>query len=281
MTNWGVIGVSAGIDNYEADFVVNPVVNGGTVDVESTSGSLFAAFYRGNLYFDAIFSFGGLDSDTTRQAFYVPTPPNPCAPAPCPTQDATLLGSTSGDFLSGGATIGYDANRGNWDITTTLSLSYRDITIDGYSETDPTGGGLTLAFDKQTVESFKSIIGISISGAFSRSFGVLSPMFRAEYHHEFTDDRQSLVAKYSVEELLAAQDVPGSAGPGVFSLDPTVCFSCFQIFSDPIDTDFGLVGVGLSAVFSRRVQLYGVFDFLVGSEHLTSTMFSVGLRGQF
>ncbi len=281
MTNWGVVGVSVGIDNYEADFDVNPVVNGGTVDIDSTSGSLFAAFYRGNLYFDAIFSFGDLDSDTTRQAFYVPTPPNPCAPAPCPTTDATLLGSTGGDFLSGGATIGYDANRGKWDITTTLSLSYRDITIDGYTETDPAGGGLTLAFDKQTVESFKSIIGISFSGAFSRSFGVLSPMFRAEYHHEFKDDLQSLMAKYSVEEQLAAQGVPGAAGPGVFSLDDTVCFSCFQIFSDPIDTDFGLLGVGLAAVFSRRVQLYGVFDFLVGTDNLTSSMFSVGIRGQF
>ncbi len=283
MTNWGVIGVSAGIDNYEADFDVNPVVNGGTVDIDSTSGSLFAAFYRGNLYFDAIFSFGDLDSDTTRQAFYVPTPPpNSCLPPnPCPTQDVTLLGSTSGDYLSGGATIGYDANRGNWDITTTLSLSYRDITIDGYTETDPAGGGLTLAFDKQTVESFKSIIGISFSGAFSRSFGVLSPIFRVEYHHEFEDDLQSLMAKYSVEELLAAQGVPGSAGPGVFSLDDTVCFSCFQIFSDPIDTDFGLVGVGLAAVFSRRVQLYGVFDFLVGADNLTSSTFSVGIRGQF
>jgi len=37
MTNWGVVGVSVGIDNYEADFDVNPVVNGGTVDIDSTS----------------------------------------------------------------------------------------------------------------------------------------------------------------------------------------------------------------------------------------------------
>jgi outer membrane autotransporter protein len=51
--------------------------------------------------------------------------------------------------------------------------------------------------------------------------------------------------------------------------------------SEEIDTDFGLVGVGLSAVFSRRVQMYFMYDALVGADNLTSNTYSVGIRGQF
>jgi uncharacterized protein with beta-barrel porin domain len=281
MLNSGVVGVSIGVDNYDADFQTNALVNGGSVKLDSTSGSVFGAFYNNNWYFDGILTVANLETDTTRRAFY-PSPNAALCPAmaPCPGEDDTLLGTADGDYFAGGATIGYDANRGNWDITTALSLAYRDIDIDGYTEVDPNGGGLTLSYDKQNVKSLKSILGVSFSRAFSRDFGILSPYFRAEWHHEFEDDLQSLLAKYSVEELLADQGLGGAAA-GVFSLNPAQCFSCFQVLSDGIDTDFGLLGVGLSAVFSQRIQLYGVFDFLVGADNLTSNNFAVGLRGQF
>ena len=75
--------------------------------------------------------------------------------------------------------------------------------------------------------------------------------------------------------------VSGAAGSGVFSLNAAECISCFQINSDQIDSDFALVGVGLSAVFARRLQIYGVYDVLVGIDDITSNSFSVGIRGQF
>lgn len=277
MLDYGVIGASIGIDNYEADFDNNLVVSGGSLDVDGTSGSLFGALYRGNLYFDAILSFGNLDTDTSRRAVYV-SRNQMCSNAACPGENDTLVGSTDGDYLAGGATIGYDVNRGNWDISTTLSLTYRDIDIDGYSESDPAGGGLSLSFSDQTIESFRSIVGIAVSGSFSRSFGILSPQFRAEWHHEFQDTPDSLIAKYAVEESL---NVPGAAGPGVFSLNTAECISCFQINSDEIDSDFALLGVGLSAVFSQRVQIYGMFETLVGIDNISSNSFAVGIRGQF
>lgn len=273
----GVIGASVGVDNYEADFENSLLVSGGSLEVEGTSGSLFAALYRGNLYFDGILSFGNLDTDTVRRAVYSST--NTCDPAtPCPGENDTLTGETDGDFVAAGATVGYDANRGNWDISTTLSLAYRDIDIDGYNETDAMGGGLPLSFADQTIESLRSILGVAFTGNFSRNFGILSPQLRIEWHHEFEDDPVPLLAKYVVEEQLT---VPGAAGAGVFSLDAAQCISCFQINSDKIDTDFALVGVGLSAVFSRRVQIYGVYDALIGLDNISSNAFSVGIRGQF
>ena len=120
---------------------------------------------------------------------------------------------------------------------------------------------------------------MSFTGSFSRDFGILSPHFRAEWHHEFEDDPARLFAKYAVENQLADQGVQGAAGAGIFGF--TNCISCFLINGDEIDTDFGVLAVGLSAVFSRRIQVYGMIDTVVGLDHLTSTAFSAGIRGQF
>jgi len=273
----GVIGVSVGVDDYDADLDTNALVSGGSVEVEGTSGSVFAALYRGNMYFDGIISFGSLDSDTSRTAFY-PSNNSNCAIAACPGENATLTGETDGDYVAAGVTVGYDANRGNWDISTTLSVAYRDIEIDGYTESDAAGGGLSLSYADQKIESLRSILGISFTGNFSRNFGILRPQLRIEWHHEFEDDQTQLVAKYAVEEQLG---IPGAAGPGVFSLIPGECFSCFLINSDVIDTDFAIVGIGLSAVFSQRPQIHFVYDALLGLDNLSSNAFSVGIRGQF
>ncbi len=276
----GVIGFSVGLDNYEADFDTVLLVNGGKVEVEGTSGSIFGALFRGNVYVDGIVSFGRLDSDTTRRAFYPSM--NTCpVNQPCPGEDDTLLGETDGDYLAAGATLGFDTTRGNWDISTTVSVAYRDIELDAYNETDPMGGGLSLAYDKQEIESLRSVLGIAFTGTFSRDFGILSPHFRLEWHHEFEDDPNRLLAKYAVEDQLAANGVMGAAGAGVFSLDTAQCISCFAINSDKVDSDFALAGIGISAVFARRVQLYLMYDALLGLDNLTSHSIAVGLRGQF
>jgi outer membrane lipase/esterase len=277
LLNSGVVGISIGIDNYDADFETNSVVEGGNVEVEGTSGSIFGAWYRNAWYFDGIVSFGSLDSDTSRTAFYLSNNPA-CIPA-CPGENRTLLGETGGDYVSVGASIGYDFNRGNWDISPTLSIAYRDIDMDGYTELDSTGGGLNLSYADQEIKSLKTILGLSFVGNYSRSFGILSPHVRFEWHHETEDDPSRLTAKYAVEEQLAALGVGGAAGAGDFNLSQ--CISCFVINGDEVDTDFGLVGLGLSAVFSQRIQIYGIYDALIGMDHLTSNAFSVGIRGQF
>ncbi|MGI9260954.1 MAG: autotransporter outer membrane beta-barrel domain-containing protein [Woeseiaceae bacterium] len=280
LLNNGVIGVSVGIDNYEADFNPSPVVNGGNVEVEGTTGAIFGALFRGNWYFDGILSFGSLDSSTDRDAFYISNNPA-CLPAPCPGVNTTLSGQTDGDFVAGGLSLGYDYTNGNWDITPQLSLAFRDVSLDGYVESDPLGGGLSLAYDKQQIDSLKSILGVAFTGNFSRDFGILSPQFRLEWHHEFEDDPARLMAKYAVENQLAAQGVVGAAGAGVFSTNAANCISCFQITGDQIDPDFGVISAGLSAVFSQRIQVYGVVESVVALDHLTSTGISVGVRGQF
>ncbi len=268
----GVICVSIGVDDYEAEFDNALLVTGGEVEVDGTSGSIFGAWFGQGFYFDGLVTIGEFDSDMSRRLVYSSTgtcvPPNACPP-----QDRVLTGSTDGDYLAAGATLGYEAVRGNWDITTSLSLAYRDIDIDGFDEADSAGGGLGLRYSDQSIESLRSILSFAFTGNFSRNFGVLSPHFRVEWHHEFEDQPTQLDAKYIIEDNLST--VP----PGDFT--GSACLSCVRFNSDEIDTDFALVGIGLSAVFSRRTQIYVVYDALLGLDNISSNMFSVGLRGQF
>ncbi len=268
----GVIGVSVGADTYEADFDSALFVTGGDVEVEGTSGSIFGAWFGEGFYVDGLVTFGSLDNDMSRALVYSSTdtciPPNAC-----PAQNRILTSETDGDYLAAGASFGYEAVRGNWDITTSLSLAYRDIDIDGFDEVDTSGGGMGLRYSDQTIESLRSILGIAFTGNFSRSFGILSPHFRVEWHHEFEDDPVRLDAKYIIEDNL------GTVPPGDFT--GSACLSCTRFNSEEIDTDFALVGIGLSAVFSRRIQIYAMYDALVGMDNLASNSFSLGLRGQF
>jgi uncharacterized protein YhjY with autotransporter beta-barrel domain len=267
----GVIGISFGQDSYEADFDNALLVTGGDVEVEGTSGSLFGAWFGEGFYVDGLVTVGSLDNDMSRALVYSSS--DSCAPpTECPPQNRLLTGETDGDYVAAGASFGYEAVRGNWDITTTLSVAWRDIEIDGFDETDSSGGGMGLRYAEQTIESLRTILGIAFTGNFSRSFGVLSPHFRAEWHHEFEDDPILLDAKYLSEDFL---------GTPAGDFTSSSCLSCVRFSSDEVDTDFGLVGVGVSAVFSRRVQFYAMYDALIAIDNLASNTFSVGLRGQF
>ena len=268
----GVLGISVGVDDYQADFNNGLFVTGGDVEVEGTSGSIFGAWFGEGFYVDGLVTFGSLDNDLSRALVYSST--DTCLPPiECPPQNRVLTGETDGDYVAAGASFGYEAVRGNWDITTSLSVAYRDIDIDGFDEVDTSGGGMGLRYSDQTIESLRSILGIAFTGNFSRNFGVLSPHFRVEWHHEFEDEPIWLSAKYIIEDNL------GTVPPGDFT--GAACLSCASWSSDEIDTDFALVGVGLSAVFSRRIQIYAMYDTLIGIDNLASNSISLGLRGQF
>jgi uncharacterized protein YhjY with autotransporter beta-barrel domain len=66
-----------------------------------------------------------------------------------------------------------------------VSVSYRRISVDSFQETDHApNGGMAMEYGEQTIESLRSILGFDISRPISRSFGVVTPSLRLEWHHE-------------------------------------------------------------------------------------------------
>ncbi|MFC4312748.1 autotransporter domain-containing protein [Steroidobacter flavus] len=265
-----VLGFSLGYDNYKADFDHAVFVSGGDVEVKGISGSVFGGYFGEGWTVSGIATYGSLSSDVSRRVVY------DSANAACnPSCGAvrTMTGSPDGSYIALGATVGYDFHLGGWDLTPSLSGSYRDVDIDGYSETDQAGGGLALRYDDQTIKSTRSIVGVALSRPISRTFGVLVPSLRGEWHHEFEDDARTVRAKYVLEDSLAL----GASDPKNFSCS----ISCFSMLTDQVDADFGVASIGLSAVFPRRLQAYLVYEALLGTSNVSGNSIAAGLRGQF
>jgi uncharacterized protein YhjY with autotransporter beta-barrel domain len=260
-----VLGASIGYDRYKADFDTNAFVNGGNVEVKGGSGSLFGAWFGNHVTLDAIASYGTLSSDIERRLF-IQSNNNACVPA-CPTQDRTFTGSPDGHYLSAGVSAGYDLDVASWSLGFSVAGSYRDVKIDSYAESESVpNGGLALAYGEQTVESFRSIVGFSLSRAFGREFGIIMPSFRAEWHHEFKDDPRTIQAQYAIEPTLTNR--------------ASACVSCFALQSDSPESDFGIAGAGLSFTFARRFQGYIYYEALLGVSNYKSNSIALGFRGQ-
>jgi uncharacterized protein YhjY with autotransporter beta-barrel domain len=265
----GVVGFAVGYDRYTADFDTAQLVTGGETEVEGVSGSLFAGFFGSGWTLNGIATYGQLESEVTRRTVYESL--RTCNPS-CGAA-RTLRGNPDGDYLALGATLGYELTAGGWDISPTLSASYRDVTIDGYDEVDTfPDGGLALRYEEQSIESMRSILGIAMSRPISRSFGVLTPSLRAEWHHEFEDEARTVRAKYVAEDSM----INGSAAQ-----DFGCTISCFSMLSDAPDADYGVASAGLTLTFPRRVQLYFVYEALLGASNISGNSIAAGLRGQF
>jgi outer membrane lipase/esterase len=262
-----VLGVSAGYDRYKADFDTNNLVSGGDLEVKGGSASVFGAWFGSHVTVDGIASYGSLSSDISRR-LVIPSTNTCAAPNPCPVQDRTFTGSPDGDYFSMGVSAGYEFDAASWNLTTSVAANYRDVSIDSYGETDSVaGGGLALAYGEQKVESFRSIVGFSASRGFSKNFGIITPTFRAEWHHEFKDDPRTIQASYAVESSLINKTSP--------------CVSCFALQSDTPESDFGIAGAGLSLTFAGRVQAYVYYEALLGVSDYKSNSIALGFRGQF
>jgi outer membrane lipase/esterase len=266
-----VIGFAVGYDQYTADFDDALLVTGGEVEVSGMSGSLFGGFFGTGWSLNGIATYGQLESDVTRQVIYN-SANAACSPS-CGTS-RSIKGSPDGSYIALGVTLGYEFDAGGWDFVPSLSASYRDVDIDGYDEIDSLpAGGLALRYEDQTIESTRSIVGLAMSKPISRSYGVLTPSLRLEWHHEFEDDPRAVRAKYVQEDSLVAN---ASAAK-----DFACPISCFTMLTDPADGDFGLASLGLSATFAQRMQFYIFYEALLGAANLTGNSIAVGLRGQF
>lgn len=269
----GVLGFAAGYDNYQADFNQGLLVSGGDVEVKGVSGSLFAAWFGGGGWsLNGIGTYGKLESDVARLAAYSNLNPQVCTPVPCSGASRSFTGSPDGSYVALGATLGYDFRAGGWQISPSLSAAYRDVDIDGFDETDSVAnGGLALRYQEQSIESKRSILGLALARPVSRPWGVLTPSLRAEWHHEFEDEPRTLRAKYTVEDQL------GSSGAQDFNCT----ISCFSFLTNEAEADYGIAGLGLSAVFAQRVQVYLYYEAVLGISDLNANSLALGVRGQF
>lgn len=282
-----VVGASVGYDDYNAGFgTIGALVSGGAARVQGTSGSLYSAYFGQNWTFSGIATYGHLSTDLTRIVNYTVTFPTGVDPQPdltaqrdhcsataCTvTVNNTLRGDPDGHTVAVGATAGYQYSAAGWDLMPSLSVNYRRASFSSFSESaeDPNspGGGLALAFNDQSVDSLRSILGLDVSRPISTVFGVLTPVIRAEWDHEFKTGARSVFAHYANDP---------SVGNTTYGAN---CLSCFSLPTDASPANYGIAGGGVSVTLSHRVQAFVYDEVLFGFANYRSNSIAFGVRAQ-
>ncbi len=229
--------------------------NGGKIDIDGYSVSLFGTYYQtDNFFVDGVLHYGSSDYENQRAIRY------------------SLLSATGVDQLARSTTesdqygfslgAGYIMPQGALTFTSNARLEYVRAEVDAFSETivnATPGFGLGLQLDDQEVESLTLTLGGQLSYALSRTWGVLLPYASFDWVHEFDDDARRITGKFVSD-------------PG---LDQ------FALATDDPDRDYFTLGFGVAAQFAQGRSAFIQYRTTLGLEDVESDSLSAGIRLEF
>jgi outer membrane lipase/esterase len=255
-----VLGAAVSYGKTDADYDNNSMgLSGGTFDSDGYSLALFGSWYGERSYVDLIASYGKLDHESRRRISYtlsIPDDPDLGANV-TETWDATARGSTDSDMFSLGMSYGYNFGNGAWRFGPLLSISYLEVSVDGFSEKG--APGLELTYGDQDGDSLQLQGGFDVGYTAGMSWGVLAPYARFVYVREQQNDSQVIDVRYSSDPL----------------------GTVFAVRSDKPDRDFFRWGVGLSALFANGFSTFIDYDAVLSFDTVDYGEVTVGLRYAF
>ncbi|NII11066.1 putative Ig domain-containing protein [Oleiagrimonas sp. C23AA] len=145
---------------------------------DAYSVALYASYQPGEaIYLDALTGYQWLSFDARR---YV-------------TADGNLVqGRRDGKQAFGALTLGYEyAGHDGLQVSPYGRLDVASGTLDAYTET---GDDLyALHYERQDVDTTTGTAGVRLRRSFKRNFGILAPMLRIEYRHDFQGNSSALL----------------------------------------------------------------------------------------
>jgi outer membrane autotransporter protein len=245
-----VAGLSLGYGEADLDF---KPLGDGDMKTSALSGSLYGSAYLGDFYVDAVINYADADYDTNRHIVYAESGV---------TIDRNALGSTAGDALSGGLSVGYDVVMGAFTLSPTLGYFFIDTNIDPFTERG--ASGLDLAYDEQNYESSTGNAGVRVTYAWKTSWGVVIPHFRGTFVREFEDATEVFGVRFAADPFTSSAD----PNPPIF------------VRSSEPDQSYFRLAAGLSAQFPYDISGYFEYQRLEGFQNVQFEDLTIGLRIQ-
>lgn len=258
------VGVALGANKINMD-IDN---NGGGLDTDNLSLSLYGSVFRSNnFYLNGFLDLSSSDFKSRRNMNYTldETTGGCCVvtEAGRVTVRQTAIGKSDGKQTTASLNMGYDFNKGAFSYGPSLDLTYSSLTIDQFSESmsDPasTGRGLALTYLEQNIDSFRSVLGFKVNHVRSMSWGVLSKQLRADWYHEFKDDARAIRSFYKFD--------PGQ--------------TIMSLTADKPDADFYSLAFDLSAGFASGRSAFISYATLLGLDNVSVNQLSAGVRFEF
>ena len=183
-THFTLSGITAGVDTKLMDGVKGGMAvsysgqsddigtDGSKMNSRSVTGSLYGSwnvaskfFLDGTLgYGDMTFSSKRLDANAA----------------------SFIAGDRRGKLLFGSLALSYDATMGPLKVSPYARLDVIDASLNAYAETGD--ANWTLSYDKATMASRSLVLGLRGEYGIAQSWGVLSPIWRAEYRRLMSGD---------------------------------------------------------------------------------------------
>ncbi len=242
LTNSVFLGAAAGLLSTSSDLSHD----GGALDARGGSLSVFGLFQPGrSLYLQGALTYGRSDYDMTRNL------------------DLPVIGrktaraDTRGTQLAAGFDVGSDRHWRAHTFSGVVRTSYVRAEIDGYSErgADP----FDIEVTAQEVESLQSELGLEWAYTGQLSWGLLQPVLRVSYLHEFEADARLI--------------------RGRFLVDPDLSHY-FSIPTNEPDRDFFSGGFTLMAQ-TLHGSIFLSFDQELGRSDVTTGTVTLGIRKDF
>ena len=258
------VGVALGINTIDMDIADN----GGGLETDNMSLSLYGSLFQKNdFYLNGFFDYTTSDFDSRRNLDYTldKTTGGCCVVTESGrvTVKQNAIGNTDGREMLASLNMGYERGAGAWSYGPVFDLTYASLKIDGFSESmsnpDAAGRGLALTFLDQTIESFRSVLGVKLNHVSSMNWGVLSKQLRVDWHHEFKNDARVINSFYKFD--------PGK--------------TVMTLKSDEPDADFYSLALDLSAGLANGRSAFISYSTLIGLDNVTASQISAGLRLEF
>jgi outer membrane autotransporter protein len=236
-----VLGAAFGYASVKTDFDANA----GEMNSNTYSVSVYASYFLGaSFHLDGIFTYGWNDYDTKRNIVF-------------PGVSATAKADPSGNQLAVGANAGYDFHFGGLTVGPSFRVSYVNVDVDKYRER---GAGIfDLSVKSQNAESLTTALGGEVSYAISVPFGVLTPLVRFEWEHEY---------------LAGSRIVQGT-----LISDPSQ--TLFAARTNNPDRDYFNLGAGITGTFRSGVSAFFYWETILGQSRVTNHLFTLGVRVDF
>jgi outer membrane autotransporter protein len=250
-TDQFVLGAAVGYTNVDS----NVKGKGGDLDLDGWGVAVYGTYYQSeSFYLDGILSYGRNDFDQNRKVVYQFTDAN---------VNQKFDADYDGNVFAAAIGAGYDFVFGGLTLAPEGRLRYVYADVDSYNEkaSNPgsAGSGWWLHVDDQDYTSFTSSLGGRASYAWSLSWGVLLPLARVEWYHEFDPGNDDVKQRF-------IDDTSGTT---------------ILLPVDDDDENYFNLGLGLSAQFAKGRSAFVYYQKLLGYKDLDQDAVNLGLRFEF
>lgn len=234
-----VLGAAFGYLKTKADLDASA----GHVTTNGRSVSAYGTYHVSDkVYLDGIATYGWNTYDSTRNV---------------PDVGESAKGNTDGNQFALSVNGGYDFNFGALTVGPSLRVNYIRVHIDGFQER---GADLfNLRVESQKVESLATALGGQLSYAISMPWGVLLPLARFDWEHEYRGGSRLITGSLVADPLRTSFSVP----------------------TNNPDRNYFNLGAGLTATLKQGASAFFYYETVLGRDNVTNHSFTAGVRFAF